>query len=92
LRVLTSRHGTFVDFDKICVFCGKCCVRISKCVFILVKIKCVNSGRICDICEKVNFTTKLYTFYNTLTDIYQNTDNILSKHKLCFLVLCRYYS
>ncbi len=92
MRVLTSRHGTFVDFDKICVFCGKCCVRISKCVFILVKIKCVNSGRICDICEKVNFTTKLYTFYNTLTDIYQNTDNILSKHKLCFLVLCRYYS
>ena len=34
--------GTGVDFDKICVFYGKCCVRIDKCVFIVVKIKCVN--------------------------------------------------
>jgi hypothetical protein len=59
---LRSRHGTFVDFDKICVFCGKCYVRIDKYVFIVVKIKCVNSGRICD---KVNFTTKLHIFYNT---------------------------
>ena len=62
------------------MFCDKCCVRIDKCVFIIVKIKCVNFGRICDICDKFNFTTKLHTFYNTLTDIYQNIHNILSKH------------
>jgi hypothetical protein len=30
---LRSRHGIGVDFDKICVFCGKCCVRIDKCVY-----------------------------------------------------------
>ncbi len=62
---LSSHHGIFVDFNKICVFCGKCCVCIDKCVFIIVKIKYVNYGRICDICDKINFTTKLHTFYNT---------------------------
>ena len=62
------------------MFCGKYCVRINKCVFIVVKIKCVNSGKICDIYDKVNFTTKQHTFYNTLTDIYQNTHNIISEH------------
>jgi hypothetical protein len=78
---LRSRHGTFVDFDKIFVFCcDKYCIRIDKYVFIVVKIKCVNSGRICDICDIVNFITKLHTFYNTLTNIYQNTHYILSKH------------
>ena len=61
-ETLRSRHEIFVDFNKICVFYGKCCVHIYKYVFIVVKIKCVNSGRICD---KVNFTTKLHTFYNT---------------------------
>jgi hypothetical protein len=61
--------GIGVDVDKICVFCGKCCVCIDKCVFTVVKIKCVNSGRISDIFYKVNFTTKLYTFYNTWTNI-----------------------
>ena len=60
-----SCHGTCVDFDKICVFCGKSCVRIDKCVFIVVKIKCVNSDKISDIYDKVNFTIKLHTFYNT---------------------------
>jgi hypothetical protein len=54
------------------------CVLIHKCVFIVVKIKCVNSGRISDICDKVNFTTKLHTFYNTRQIFYQNTYNILS--------------
>ena len=62
MGTLRSRHGTFVNFDKIYVFCNKCCVRIDKCVFIVIKIKCMNSGRICD---KVNFTTKLYILYNT---------------------------
>jgi hypothetical protein len=55
----------YVDFDKICVFCDKCYFCINICVFIIVKIKCMNSGIISDICDKVNFTTKLYTFYNT---------------------------
>jgi hypothetical protein len=62
---LRSRHGIHVDFDKICVFCSKCWVYIDKCVFIIIKIKCVNSGKISDICDKVNFTSKLHTFYNT---------------------------
>ena len=69
---LRSRHGAGVDFDKICVFCGKFCIHIDKCVFIVVKIKCVNSGKISDICDKVNFTTN-YTYFTT-------SDNILSKH------------
>ena len=60
-----SRHDICVDFDKICVFCGKSCVRINKYVFIVVKIKCVNSDRISDIYDKINFTIKLYTLYNT---------------------------
>ncbi len=76
---LNSHHETCVDFDKIYVFCAKCCVRIDKCMFIIVKIKCVNSGRISDICDKVNFTSN-YIHCTTL-------DNILSKHtqKLQFL-------
>ena len=64
-ETLRSCLGTGVDFDKICVFCDKCCVRIDKCVFIVVKIKCVNSSGISNICNKVNYTTKLNTFYNT---------------------------
>jgi hypothetical protein len=63
--ILRSHHEVFVDFDKIYVFCGKYCVYIDKYVFIVITIKCVNSGRICDIRDKVNFTIKLYTFYNT---------------------------
>ena len=51
------------------MFCGKYCVRIDICVFIVVKIKCVNSGRICD---KVNFTEN-YIHFTTL-------DRHLSKH------------
>jgi hypothetical protein len=50
-----------------------CFVVNDKCVFIVVKIKCVNSGIISDICDKVNFTTKLHTFYNTRQIFYQNT-------------------
>ena len=64
-ETLRSCNGIGVDFDKICVFCGKCCIRIDKCVFIIVKIKCVNSCKINNIGDKVNFTTKLYIFYNT---------------------------
>jgi hypothetical protein len=41
--------GIGVDFDKICMFCDKYCVRINKCVFIVIKIKYVNSDRISDI-------------------------------------------
>ena len=60
--ILRSRYGISVDFDKICVFCDKYCVSINKCVFIVVKIKCVNSGKIYDIYDKVNFTTN-YTHF-----------------------------
>jgi hypothetical protein len=71
---------TGFDFNKICVFCGKYCVRINKCVFIILKIKCVNSGRIDDICNKVNFITKLHTFYNTLQTFCQNTQHFIKTH------------
>ena len=67
-----SRQGTGVDFDKICVFCDKYCICIDKCVFIVVKIKYINSGRICDICYKVNFTTN-YT-HTTLDKHFIKTD------------------
>ena len=40
-------------------------------MFIVVKIKCVNSDKISDICGKVNFTTNYMHF---------TTPNILSKH------------
>ena len=50
-------------------------------VFIIVKIKCVNSDKINNICYKVNFTIKLHTFYNTYQTFYQNIYNILSKNK-----------
>jgi hypothetical protein len=33
-------------------------------VSIIVKIKCVNSGKISDICDKLNFTTN-YTHFTT---------------------------
>ena len=54
-----------VDFNKICVFCDKYCICIDKCVFIIIKIKYVNSDKINNICDKINFITKLHTFYNT---------------------------
>ena len=43
------------------MFYNKYYVCIDKYVFIIIKIKYVNSDRICD---KVNFITKLHTFYN----------------------------
>ena len=46
------------------MFCGKCCVCIDNYVFIVVKIKCVNYGRISDICDKINFTTNYTHFPN----------------------------
>ena len=48
------------------------CVRIDKCVFIVIKIKCVNSDRISDIYDKVNFSTN-YIYFTI-------SNNILSKH------------
>ena len=38
-----SRYWTGVSFDKMFVFCDKLCVSSGKCVFIVVKTKCVNS-------------------------------------------------
>ena len=69
-ETLRFGYGNGVDFDKICMFCGKCCVRIDKCVFIVMKIKGVNSDKISDICDKVNFTTKLHIYYNTRQTFY----------------------
>ena len=43
-----------VDFDKICVFCSKCCVCSDKYVSIVIKIKCANFGNTSDICNKFN--------------------------------------
>ena len=56
-----------VCFDKLC-FVGKVCINNGKYVFIVVKIKFVNSGNIGNICDKFNFTSK-YTYFTT-TDIY----------------------
>ena len=66
---LRSRYWTSVDFDKICVFYGKCCVLSDKCVSIIVKIKCVNYGNINDIYDKLNFTTNYIHFTTTDTHI-----------------------
>ena len=58
--------------DNICMFCGKFFACINICMFIIVKIKCMNFGRISDICDKINFTT-YYTHFIT-------PDINLSKH------------
>ena len=50
------------------MFCGKCYVRIDKCVSIAVKIKCVNFDNISDIYDKLNFIIN-YTYFTT-TDTY----------------------
>ena len=47
---------------------GKVCINNDKCVFIVVKIKYVNSDNIGNICDKFNFTSK-YTHFITI-DIY----------------------
>ena len=46
-----------------------------KCVSIVVKIKCVNSGNISDICDKLKYTTN-YT-HCTTTDTH-----FIKKHTL----------
>ena len=59
------------------MFCDKCCVCIDICVFIIVKIKYVNYGRICNIYDKVNFTIN-YTYFII-------SDRHLSKHTQHFI-------
>ena len=67
------------------MFCDKYCVRIDKYVFIIEKIKCVNSCGISDICDKVNFIIN-YTYFTipdiyfikTYTIFYQNIHKILT--------------
>ena len=44
-----------------------------KCVSIVVKIKCVNSGNISDICNKLNFTTNYTNFTKTDIKFIKNT-------------------
>ena len=78
-RHLGPTTGPVLILIKIYVFCGKCYIRIDKCMFIVIKIKCVNSDRINDICNKINFTTN-YTYF-TIPDIhFIKTHNILSKY------------
>ncbi len=66
------------------MFYGKFCVRIDKYVFIVVKVKYVNSGRINDSCNKVNFTTN-YIHVQHLT-------YILSKQTQYFINTHKYYN
>ena len=68
-RPVTAR----VDFDKMFMFCCRFCVSMCKCVFIVVKIKCVNSDNISDICDKLNIITNY-------THIPQMTHILLKKH------------
>ena len=49
-------------------------------MFIVVKIKCVNFGRISDICDKVNFTTNYIHFTTSDNILSKYTHNILLKH------------
>ena len=72
---LRSCYKTGVDFDKICVYCGKCYVHSDTCVSVVVKIKCVNSGNINDICDKLNFITN--THLQQLTHISSKLIQIL---------------
>ena len=65
METLSSRYGIRIDFDIFCVFCSKCCVCSDKYVFIVVKIKCVNSGNI--VILVINLTLL-------------QTTHILSKH------------
>ena len=53
-----------VGFDKMSVFGDNCWVSSGKYVFIIVKIKYVNSDSMSDICDKLNFTIN-YTQYTT---------------------------
>jgi hypothetical protein len=45
-------------------------------VFIVVKVKCVNSGNISDICDKLNFTTSYIHFTTTNTNFIKTHTNI----------------
>ena len=62
---VTLRSHYSVDFDKIYVFRGKYYVIRNKYVSIIVKIKCVNSNNITDICNKHNFTIN-YTYFTII--------------------------
>ena len=43
------------------VFCDKFCVRSDEYVSVIVKIKCVNSGNISDICNKLSLLQTTHT-------------------------------
>ncbi len=74
VHALRSCWGNSVAVGKICIFCGNCSICSGKCVSIVVKLKCVNSGNMNDICDKLNFT-KNYTHYPIYTYfITKNTD------------------
>jgi hypothetical protein len=63
-KTLRSHCRISVDFDKIYVYCDKYCVYSDKCIFIIIKIKYVNSDNINDIYDKLNFIIN-YTYFIT---------------------------
>ena len=89
METLSSRYGIRIDFDIFCVFCSKCCVCSDKYVFIVVKIKCVNSSNINDICDKLNFTTNYTNFTTINTNFIKTHINIIIFDKFGGMVLLR---
>jgi hypothetical protein len=61
-----------VGYDKMFVFCGKFYVCSDKRVSIVIKIKCVYSGNISDICDKLNFITN-YMYFTTTNKYFIKT-------------------
>ena len=60
-----------------CVFCGTICVSSSKCVSIIIKIKCVNFGKMSDIRSKLSFIIN-YTQFTTTDKIFIKTQTLLT--------------
>ena len=81
---LSPAMGQVLILIKFVCFCGKCCVRIDKCVFFVVKIKYVNSNRL------VIFVIKL-TLLQTI-HILQYLTYILLKHTQHFFKTHKYYN
>ena len=64
-ETLRSRHGIRVDFYKICVFCDKCYICSDKYLFIVIKVKCVNSDNISD--RAISERLEVYKFLGLKT-------------------------
>ena len=55
------RKPIIILIKFVCFVINIVCILVK--VYFIIKIKYMNLGRINDICNKVNFTTKLYIFY-----------------------------